>query len=75
LLQKHDGTFELVVWDERFTGGSDDVAVNLGATVASAAVFDPTIGTSAIQKLKNVDSIALTLSNHPVIIEMRRQAR
>ncbi len=33
LLQKSDGTFELVVWGERFTGGSDTVTVNLGATV------------------------------------------
>jgi hypothetical protein len=30
LLQKSDGTFELVLWGERFTGGSDDVTVNLG---------------------------------------------
>ena len=30
LLQKSSGTFELVVWDERPSGGSDQVAVNLG---------------------------------------------
>ncbi len=27
LLQKSDGAFDLVVWGERFTGGSDDVTV------------------------------------------------
>ena len=70
LLQKGDGTFELVIWDERFTGGSDSITVNLGGTVATAKSFDPTIGTSALQNLTEVSSVGLTLSNHPVIIEV-----
>ena len=70
LLQKSDGRFELVVWNERFTGGSDNVTVKLGAAVASVTLFDPTIGTSPIQSLSNVSSVGLTLGNHPVIIEI-----
>lgn len=70
LLQKSDGKFELVVWGERFAGGSDNVTVNLGATYATVKVYDPTIGTSPTQTLTNVSSIALTLSNHPVIIKI-----
>ncbi len=72
LLQKSDGKFELVVWDERLSG-SDNVTVNLGATFASVTIYDPTMGTSPIQSLSNVSSVALTLSNHPVIIEIPAQ--
>src|SRR5574341_1359782 len=46
LLQKSGGKVELVVWNERFTGGSDNVTVNLGARFASVTLFDPTIGTA-----------------------------
>ncbi|HQG48691.1 MAG TPA: hypothetical protein PK373_06340, partial [Sedimentisphaerales bacterium] len=70
LLQKSDGTFELVVWGERFTGGSDDVSVNLGTTHAAIRVYDPTIGTSPTQSLASVQSVPLTLTDHPVILEI-----
>jgi hypothetical protein len=70
LLQKHDGTFELVIWDERFTGGSDSVNVNLAAPCASVKVYDPTMGTSPMQTLTNVSSVALMAGNHPVVIEI-----
>jgi len=70
LLQKSDGTFELVVWNERFTGGSDRITVNLGASHAAVRIYDPTTGTSPTQTLADVDSVALTLSDHPVIVEI-----
>jgi hypothetical protein len=70
LLQKSDGTFELVIWGERFTGGSDRVVVSLGRACATVRVFDPTIGTSPAQTLTNVDSVPLTLSDHPLVIEV-----
>lgn len=70
LLQKSDGRFELAAWGERFTGGSDNVTVNLGATFPSVSLYDPTLGTEPIQSLREVNSISLTLSNHPVIIEL-----
>ena len=72
LLQKSDGKFELVVWNERLSG-SDSVTVNLGATFSSVIIYDPTAGTSPIQSLNNVSSVKLTLSNHPVIIEIPAQ--
>jgi hypothetical protein len=71
ILQKGDGRLELVVWAERFTGGSDNVTVRLGAAVLSATLFDPTIGASPIRTLSNVSTIDLDLSNPPVIIEIR----
>lgn len=70
LLQKSDGTFELVVWGERFTGGSDSVTVNLGTTHAAIRVYDPTIGTAPTLNLASVQSVPLTLTDHPVILEI-----
>ena len=70
LLRKSGGAFDLVVWGERFAGGSDNVTVNLGTTYATVRVYDPTTGTSPTQTLTDVRSISLTLSDHPVIIEM-----
>jgi len=73
LLRKSDGTFELIVWNERLVG-SDNVTVDLGATFASVTVYDPTIGTSPVGNLSDVGSVALTLSDHPVIIEIPARA-
>lgn len=70
LLQKRKGTFFLVVWGERFNGGSESVTVNTGATPATVKVFDPTVGSSPVQILTNVSSVALELSDHPVVIEI-----
>lgn len=70
LLQKSNGTFYLVVWGERFAGGSDNITVNLEKTYGTVRLYDPTRGVTATQTLTNPRLIALTLSNHPVVIEM-----
>lgn len=71
LLQKSDGTFELVLWSERFAGGSDEVAVKLAAKYAGVKVYDPTAGTLPVQILTDTNAITVTLSDHPVIVELR----
>jgi hypothetical protein len=68
LLQKSDGTFALVVWNDRPSGGSDSISVGLGASRAKVAVFDPTMGATATQSLANVAAVPLTLTDHPVVI-------
>jgi hypothetical protein len=74
LLQKSDGTFYLAVWDERVVGsGSDTVSVNLGGTYAAVNMYDPTIDTAVQQRLRNVSSVTLSLSDHPLILAMRRE--
>jgi len=67
LLQKSDGTFALVVWGERLKG-TDDVTVNLGGTYPTVKVYNPTIGTDPVQTVAKVDSLKLSLSNHPLIV-------
>jgi hypothetical protein len=73
LLQHSDGTFQLVVWNERIKG-EDSVTVNLGGTQATVKVYDPTIGTEPVQTHTGVDSLKLTLSDHPLIIAIPTQA-
>jgi hypothetical protein len=70
LLQKSTGTFELVVWDERPTGGSDSVTVNLTTPRATVKVYDPTTGSSPATTLHAVTSVPLTLGDHPMILEL-----
>ncbi len=69
LLQKSHGGFELVVWGERVKG-SDRVTVNLGGAQASVKIYDPTVGTAATEVFRDVDSVKLTLSDHPLILEI-----
>jgi hypothetical protein len=70
LLQKSDGTFELVVWGELIKG-STNTTVNLGSALSAVKVYDPTVGTAPTQTLTNVHSVDLTLSDHPVVIESK----
>lgn len=70
LLQKSDGRFDLVMWGERFTGGSDKVTINLDTAYARVKVYDPTIGTSPTRILTDVSRVTLSLSDHPVIVEI-----
>jgi hypothetical protein len=69
LLRKSNGTFELVVWSEK-AEGTNRVTVDLGAAQSLVKVYDPTAGTAPAQTLTDVRSISLTLSDHPVIIEI-----
>jgi hypothetical protein len=71
LLQKSNGNFVLVLWGERFaSGGSDDIQLNLGKARGKVTVYDPTLGTKAIQELDNVNTVSLSLTDHPLIIEL-----
>jgi len=70
LLRKSSGAFDLVVWGERFTGGADNITVELDTAGGKVEVYDPTVGTSPVQTSTNTSSISLALADHPVIIEI-----
>lgn len=73
LLQKSNGTFYLIMWDERRPGtGTDNITVSLGEPHASVKIYDPTLGTGVIKSLSNVSSIPLTLSDHPLILAISK---
>lgn len=69
LLQKSDGTFDLVVWGEQVKGTSN-VTVQLGRAYPWVQIYDPTTGTEPTQTLRRVKSLSLTLSDHPLILAM-----
>jgi hypothetical protein len=69
LLQKSNGRFELLVWNERVRD-SDVVTVDLGALQKTVKVYDITSGTAPIRTLTQVASVQLTLSDHAMIIEI-----
>lgn len=69
LLQKSNGRFEIVAWDERVSG-RDTVTIGMGAFRKTAVIYDITRGTAPIQTLTNVTSVQLTLSDHAMIIEI-----
>ena len=70
LLQKSNGSFELVIWDER-VNASDTITINLGATYSAVNAYDITSGTSPVQTFSNVTSIPLTLTDHAVVLEFK----
>jgi hypothetical protein len=70
LLQKRDGTFELVIWGEKYKGGSDPITVGLDKEYDEVWIYDPTKGTSPVRILKNISAIELEMTNHPYIIEI-----
>jgi hypothetical protein len=67
LLQHSEGKFQLVVWGERLSG-QDRVTVRFGAKHAQVRIYDPTVGIEPTQTLANVNSLDLTLSDHPLVI-------
>ena len=73
LMQKKNGTLELAVWNEK-ASGSNAISVNLGNSFAEVRVYDPVAGTAPIQTLTNVNSVPITVSDHPVILEISNPA-
>ena len=80
LLEKSDGTFELVVWENLDAVTSNGtltlsgvigptVTIDLGATFRAVNEYDPV--TNVMTPLANARSITLNLSADPIIIEVK----
>lgn len=70
LLQHSDGAFQLVIWGEALEGEST-VTIKLKKSVATASIFDPTIGTLPIAKHTDTSEIVLTIGNHPIVVTLK----
>lgn len=71
LLAKSDGSLWLVVWGERVEGG-DVVTVRLPRRYGRIAVYDPVEGTEPLRTERRADEVVLTVSDGPLIVELRR---
>ena len=73
LLQKADRTLMLVVWGEKFVHGSsvDNIEVHLSDIYREIKVYDPTQGVMPIQTCMNTNVVALSMLNHPYVIELK----
>jgi hypothetical protein len=61
----------LVLWGERYgSGGTDDVTIEFGKSQRKLRVFDPTVSQEAIEEYNNIKSVNISLSDHPVILEI-----
>lgn len=79
-LEKSDGTYDLVVWNEpkawdqptrsATNPAAVPVSVDLGGTYQTVKLYDPLAGTSPSQTLSNVSAVNLSLTTDPVIIEI-----
>lgn len=68
LLVRSDGVLQLVVWGERLEG-VDRVTLELAAP-AAVTIYNPTQGVAALETHTHVRSVALELSDHPLILEL-----
>jgi hypothetical protein len=59
---------------ERRLKGEDRLTVRFGRPQSSVKVYDPTVGNDPVRTLTGVDSLELTLSDHPLIIELSKVA-
>jgi hypothetical protein len=72
LIEKSDKTYELAIWGEAFrSGASTPITINLDTSYSTINVYDITLGTSPVQTLSNVDSVALALTDHLFIMEFK----
>ena len=73
-------TFDLAIWIDSTvydpTNAVDIAApaysltVDLGATFASVAVYDPMIGTTPIATYSNVSTLNISVTDHPLIVQV-----
>jgi hypothetical protein len=84
LIEKSNGAQDIVVWaepqiwnpntDTEITVPATPVTVQLGGTYHTVNVFDPLVSSSSIETLTNVSSVQLSMTDHPLIVEVEPQA-
>ena len=84
LMEKSSGVYDLVLWNEpqiwnastntEVTAAAAKVTVNLGASFGTVDVYDPTTGTTPISETHNAGSVSVSLTDHPLIIQVSTAA-
>lgn len=62
----------ILVWAEpdTFPGPATLVGVNLGEVQTTVNIYDPVLGSEPIQTLRNVNSVRVSVTDHPIIIQV-----
>ncbi|TAL03744.1 MAG: hypothetical protein EPO08_03385 [Rhodospirillaceae bacterium] len=68
VLQKSDGSYWVSVWDE--TSGTDSATLTLASAAQEIKVFDPLVGSSALQTASNATAVSFNLNDHPLLVEI-----
>lgn len=84
LMQKSSGAYDIAVWNEPpiWNSGTKtetpapavSETVNLGQTFGTVNVYDPLTGTAPVATYSNVSTVALSVTDHPLIVEASGQA-
>jgi hypothetical protein len=84
IFQKSNGATDIVVWNEpqiwnettgtEVAAPSTPVNVAFGAQYQTVRIFDPLIGTAPIQTLYNAASANISVTDHPLIVELEPQS-
>ena len=69
LLQKSDGSFDLVIWNEQ-SRGRTDVTVTFATPQPSVEIFDIARGTAPVNSLRDTKELNLTLTDHAMILRV-----
>ena len=80
LLQKGNGTFELLIWQAascwnrdrklEVTNPNRNLVLTLPRNVRTARVFMPLLGTSPVQNFRSTNSIPIAVPDHMMIVEL-----
>jgi len=69
LLEGLNNNYILIIWGERLNG-SDTIQLQLPGKTRQLTIYDPTTGIAPIRTASSDKPISLTLSNHPLIIDI-----
>nr|WP_240161031.1 calcium-binding protein [Burkholderia sp. Ax-1719] len=80
LLQKEDGRFVLVLWDETqiwnratgtpITNPAADVELDIGANASSVVIYDPLVSATPLASHRNVRRLKVAVPDHPLMLEL-----
>jgi hypothetical protein len=80
LLEKSDGTFDILVWNEapdwnpstesEISVQPIGVTLSLGAAYSNISVFDPLKSAAPIASYSNTTSVQLSVTDHPLIVQL-----
>jgi len=83
LLEKSDGTFQVVIWNgeaklydgaQEVTPAASTVTLTLGSAARSISIYDPVHGTAAQSATAGASGVSVALSEDPIIIEVKPPA-